>query len=125
MIIDTSAILAVLFREAQAEWVADQLSSERTHFTSTVNLAECLIRLEDLKPLRFQELADSLYAMDVRFEPPSLLEAQIAAAARKTYPINFGDCFAYALAKSTGLPLLTLDEDFRATDANVLIPPRL
>lgn len=42
--------------------------------------------------------------------------ADIAARARLTFPLNLGDCFAYALARAEQCPILTLDEDFRAVD---------
>ena len=61
--------------------------------------------------------------MDIRFIPPDREQAELAAEARLRFPLNFGDCFAYALARSTGLPPLTLDSDFRALDVPVILPP--
>ena len=70
---------------------------------STVNLTECLIRLRDRQP----QLADALEARvlesGIRFVPPDVAQAQLAADARLRYPLNLGDCFAYALAKAESL----------------------
>lgn len=51
-------------------------------------------------------------------------EALILIADRLRYPLNLGDCFAYALAKQEDCPLLTLDRDFRNTDIEVILPRR-
>jgi uncharacterized protein with PIN domain len=48
----------------------------------------------------------------------------LAAAARLKFPLNLGDCFAYALSAIENQPILTLDEDFRRCDRPLLIPPR-
>jgi ribonuclease VapC len=122
MIVDTSAVLALLFNEPTAVWVATQLSASQGHQMSTVNLAECLIRIRDLKPTTAVYLIDRLYAMDLTYISPTTEQAELVAIARTTYPLNFGDCFAYALAKSMNLPLLTLDADFRKTDLTILAP---
>lgn len=42
--------------------------------------------------------------------------------ARLRYPLNLGDCFAYALAKDEDRTLLTLDRDFRRSDLRVILP---
>lgn len=90
---------------------------------STVNLTECLIILRQRLPDQFQELSKRLLASSIEFIAPDDSQAAIAARARFQYPLNLGDCFAYALARSQNLPLLTLDTDFRATDVTVLLPP--
>jgi ribonuclease VapC len=61
---------------------------------------------------------------DVPAVAPTRHHAELAAAARLRYPLNLGDCFAYALAKAEGCPLLALDDDFRKTDIELIAPPR-
>ncbi len=90
---------------------------------STVNLAETLIRLQDQQPQLFPRLRDAVLASGIRFVAPDERQAEIAAAARHRFPINLGDCFAYALAVVEACPILTLDPDFARTDRPVLMPP--
>ncbi len=124
MVVDTSVILAVLFDESWAEWSSEQLTSHAAELRmSTVNLVETLIRLEDRQPKLFARLEDQLLTSGIRFVAPDVEQARIAAAARLRFPLNLGDCFAYALAVAEKCPLLTLDADFRRLDVEVLLPP--
>jgi len=123
MVIDTSAILAIYFNQKHALWILGQIEAcPAVLLMSTVNLAECLILLKDRNASGYCKLADRLLGEPIRFVPPSSSQAQIAAEARFKYPLNLGDCFAYALAKENDEPLLTLDGDFRRTDLKVIIP---
>lgn len=61
-------------------------------------------------------------ARSIRLIPPTSVQAEMAAAARIRYPLNLGDCFAYALAKDDDVALLTLDRDFRSTDVFLMLP---
>ena len=54
--------------------------------------------------------------------PPSITPAR-PAAARLRYPLNLGDCFAYALSAAENCPILTLDSDFQKCDRPILFPP--
>jgi hypothetical protein len=65
---------------------------------STVNLAEALIRIRDRQPQRADELSAHLLNSGIRFIAPDEAQAAIAARARHAFPLNLGDCFAYALA---------------------------
>lgn len=89
---------------------------------STVNLTELLILVQDRQPQYAQEIIEKIFSSSIRFIPPSTEQAKIAALARLEYPLNLGDCFAYALAKVEGCSILTLDEAFRKTDLNVVLP---
>ena len=126
MVVDTSALLALLLGEPAAAWVAEQLQGHSTDLLmSTVNLTETLIRLHDLRPAAFDSVERRLVRGDIRYVPPTIEHAQIAAAARLRFPLNLGDCFAYALAVAEGVPILTLDRDFRGVDCQVItLPPR-
>jgi ribonuclease VapC len=124
MVVDTSALLAVFFGEPSAPWVAEQLAAHsRALRMSTVNLAEALIRIRDRQPQLADELEERLLASGIRFVAPDVRQAQIAATARLTFPLNLGDCFAYALAKAEDCAILAVDADFRAVDRPVLLPP--
>ncbi len=104
-------------------WAADQLNRCPGPLRmSTVNLTETLIRIRDQRPTLADELQRQLLASAIRFVPPDAHQADIAARARLTFPLNLGDCFAYALARVENCPILTLDEDFRAVDVPVVLP---
>jgi ribonuclease VapC len=124
MVVDTSALLAVLFAEPHGEWVADRLSESAGELRmSTVNLAETLVLLRDRQPRLFDALEERVMTSGIRFVPPDVEQARIAAAARLRYPLNFGDCFAYALAVRDHCALLAIDTDFRSTGIEVVLPP--
>lgn len=123
MVIDSSAILAVYFREPTAPWVSRQTDAAPRVLMSTVNLAESLMRIRDKHPAKADDLERRLLASRTEFVAPDVSQATLAAHARGRYPLNLGDCFAYALAKTQNLPLLTLDRDFRSTDVQVILPP--
>ncbi|MBI5478798.1 MAG: type II toxin-antitoxin system VapC family toxin [Deltaproteobacteria bacterium] len=124
MVVDTSALLALLFGEPSASWVAAQLTAHAGALRmSTVNLAETLIRLRDRQPHLADQLEQRVLTSGIRFVPPDVRQAQTAARARLAYPLNLGDCFAYALAAAEGCGILTIDRDFRAVDRPVLLPP--
>ena len=90
---------------------------------STVNLTECLIVLRQRAPNRADELIERFLNAGIEFVSPDVIQSKLAATARLQYPFNLGDCFAYALAKTQGLPLLTLDRDFRTADIQLILPP--
>jgi ribonuclease VapC len=122
MVIDTSILLAIFFNEKKSSWAEEQMEKNVTALRmSTVNLAETLILLQDRQPQFFETIRDEILSSPIRFVPPSVSQAEIAASARLEYPLNLGDCFAYALAKEEGCPILTLDPDFKKTDVQVLI----
>jgi ribonuclease VapC len=123
VIVDTSILLAVFFAEPDGEWAVGQLEEHAAALRmSTVNLAGVPILLEDRQPQLFEELADRILSSGIRFVAPDVEQARIAARARLRYPLNLGDCFAYALAKVEDCPVLTLDKDSRATDVPVVLP---
>mgnify|MGYP000511511829 CR=1 FL=1 len=123
MILDTSILLAIYFNEPMGLWALDQLERAGEPLQmSTVNLTETLILLRDRNKSGFAKLRERLFQEPIKYVPPSTSQAQIAAEARLKFPINLGDCFAYALAHESKEALITLDEDFIKTDITVLIP---
>jgi ribonuclease VapC len=123
LVVDSSVLLAIYFDEPLAVWAADRLVEHAGELRmSTVNLTEVLIRLRDRKPEQASEFEERLLASGIRFLAPDVEQARIAAEARLLYPLNLGDCFAYALATAESCPLLTLDRDFRSLPCEVLTP---
>ena len=123
MVVDTSVILAIFFKEKHAEWAAEQMNMHAKELRmSTVNLTETLIHLRDKQPQLFTSLEEKLLYSGIRFVAPDLEQAQIAAEARCKFPLNLGDCFAYALAAQEDCPILTLDKDFRVLNAEIIHP---
>ena len=123
MTVDSSLILSILFAEPTAEWCENQLASNAGQLCmSTVNLTEVLIRLRDRRPADLDRLEREILNSGIEFVPPDIEQARIAARARLDFPLNLGDCFAYALARTRNVGLLTLDHDFRAVDIPVVFP---
>jgi ribonuclease VapC len=89
---------------------------------STVNYAEALILVADRSPAAAVHVREAVESSSIRLVSPSVQHAEIAAIARGRYPLNLGDCFAYALAKGEDCPVLTLDRDFRRTDVAAVLP---
>ncbi len=124
MIVDTSAVLAILFNEEDAEIYAQAISKAESRRMSAVNFVESAIVVEAQTKERGSRQFDAFFRRaGIVIEP--VTEEQ-AHAARQAYTdfgkahhaagLNFGDCFAYALAKATGEPLLFKGKDFRKTD---------
>jgi ribonuclease VapC len=123
LVVDTSIILAIYFDEPHGSWASEQLQQHAdTLCMSTVNLTEALIRIRDRQPGLAVDFQERLLNSGIRFIAPDEKQAMIAAEARLAFPLNLGDCFAYALAKSEDCPILTLDADFRSTDCIVVHP---
>jgi len=123
MVVDTSILIAVFFNEKQGPWAVDRLQEYRGDLQmSTVNYAEALILIQDRQPGLLQEIRDAIETSSIRLIAPSSSQAEVAASARLRYPLNLGDCFAYALAKQERCAVLTLDRDFRKTDVPVVLP---
>jgi ribonuclease VapC len=124
MVIDTSALLAVFFNEPKGSSIAKILKDHATELRmSTVNLTETLILIQDRQPQLFEGMRTMLLTSSIRFVAPDNSQAEIAADARMRLPLNLGDCFAYALAKSENCRILTLDEGFRETDVPLVKIP--
>ncbi len=124
MIVDTSAVLAVLFGEPDAERYERAIAGASRCRMSVASLLEAAIVLES------RSGAAGGHELDV-FVERALIElapvtAEHAQAARRAWRrfgngnhpagLNFGDCFAYALAEATREPLLFKGRDFALTD---------
>jgi ribonuclease VapC len=124
MIIDTSAALAVVLGEPGFEVFASAISASATRRISAASFLEASIVAETRAGDRGLRQFDSfIRESEPAIEPVTHEHALIAREGFSNYGkgrhpagLNFGDCFAYALAKSTGEPLLFKGEDFRQTD---------
>jgi len=124
MIIDTSALIAILFNEADADLYANALANSEHRLMSAANYLESGITIDRQRGAAAGRQLDSLISRaEVIVEAVTREQADIARQAyldfgKGVHPagLNFGDCFSYALAKSLGMPLLFKGEDFALTD---------
>jgi ribonuclease VapC len=127
MIIDTSALVAVLDQELEAERIVRTLASAPERILSAANLVEVGIVMQARRGDDGARDLDLLLAkLRVDIEVVTANQADIARKAFRRYGrgrhaanLNFGDCFAYALAKCTSAPLLFKGDDFGQTDVMV------
>ena len=124
MIVDTSAVLAVLFDEPDAERYVRALAGASRCRMSAVSFLEAAIVLESRAGAAAGPNLDLLLERaPIELEPVTLEHAQAARRAWRRFgrgnhraALNFGDCFAYALAEATREPLLFKGQDFALTD---------
>jgi ribonuclease VapC len=128
VVLDSSAIVAMMLREPTASSLANALDHVRPRLASAATVLESSLVLQQrLGPSADVLLDDFLRDFDVEvvaFDGGHLREARDAARryGRGRHPaaLNFGDCFSYALAMTRGLPLLFVGEDFARTDVTAL-----
>jgi ribonuclease VapC len=128
VVIDTSALLAVLFSEPSADRLLRLLESSPAGSLSAASLLEAGIvtqrRLGDEGEARLDRLVQRL---GVAIVPVSREQVEIARSAYRRFGkgrhpagLNYGDCFSYALARAQGEPLLFVGDDFGRTDVQVV-----
>ena len=124
MVIDTSALVAILGMEREAASLARALEADQLRLISAAALVEAAIVIESRYGEAGGRELDLLIAkaeIEVRaVDAGQVLFAREAwrryGKGRHPAGLNFGDCFSYALAKATGEPLLFKGEDFAKTD---------
>jgi ribonuclease VapC len=124
MIVDTSAIIAILRDEADASKISKALQRAAKRRISAANYVEAAIITDSNRnPILSRRFDDLLREGDIVIEPVTAEQARIAREAYRDFGkgqhragLNFGDCFAYALARVSGEPLLFKGDDFRHTD---------
>lgn len=127
MIVDTSALLAILFQEPEAERIAVALARAEQRALAAPSFLEASILLQARRGDEAVRSLDLLLArFNIEITPFGADQARIARAAFKRFgkgrhkaALNFGDCIAYALARHTGEPLLFKGADFSQTDVAV------
>ena len=124
MIVDTSAIMAILFGESGAERYDEVIAQAPRCRMSVANFLEAAIVLESRSgDAAGHELDAFLEEAEIELEPVTPEQAQAARLAWRRFGkgnhpagLNFGDCFAYSLAEAAREPLLFKGRDFALTD---------
>jgi ribonuclease VapC len=128
MVIDTSALVAMLNGEPEAERFEAAVQADRVRLMSTASYLEAAIVIE----ARFGELggreldlwlhraAVDLVGVDSDQADAARIAYRMYGKGRHRAGLNYGDCFSYALAKVSGQPLLFKGDDFAHTDIRVV-----
>ncbi|ACS61064.1 PilT protein domain protein (plasmid) [Rhizobium leguminosarum bv. trifolii WSM1325] len=124
MIIDTSALVAILYREPEAASFVKIIHDAELTRISVANYVELSMVVEgQLGPDGMRQAEAFFRRAGIIIEPVTLEHCELARQAfldfgqgRHKAGLNFGDCFAYALAKASGEPLLFKGNDFAQTD---------
>ncbi len=131
MIIDTSALLAILRDEPDAALYAEAIQVVESRRLSAVSFVEAAVVVDGGRdPVASRGFDELLQEAQIIVTPITEAQARIARDAYRDFgrgsghpaKLNFGDCFAYALAKATGEPLLFKGKDFVHTDVKRALP---
>lgn len=128
MIVDTSVIVAILRNEPEAAAIGEALERPQIRRMSAVSYVEAAVVVDSNRnPVLSRRLDDLLRDLGITIEPVTLNQARIAREAYRDFGkgrhragLNFGDCFAYALAKEKGESLIFKGDDFHHTDVACL-----
>jgi ribonuclease VapC len=125
VIIDTSAIVAILRAEAEAPQFARAIAADSSRRVSAVSYVEAAAVIDASRdPVASREFDELFREAKLVVEPVTPAQARIAREAYRDFGkgskhpagLNLGDCFAYALAKEAAEPLLFKGDDFKHTD---------
>jgi len=125
VILDSSALIAILRSEPEAPAFADAIENAAVRRISAASYVEAAAVIDGSRdPVLSRRFDDLLRDAQIRIEPVTEIQARLAREAYRDYgrgsghpaKLNFGDCFAYALARDMGEPLLFKGGDFSSTD---------
>jgi len=127
VIVDSSALIAILREEPEAEEFAEALNLAPVRRISAVTYVETGIVTDcNRDPVLSHRFDTLIEKAGIQVESVSRRQAEIARQAYRDFgkgrhkaKLNLGDCFAYALAKEMDEPLLCKGDDFRRTDVEV------
>ena len=127
MVIDTSALAAIFFVEPERQSFLEAIATAESRLLSAATVLETGMVLEGRQgEAAGREFDLFVVRADLQVVPVDAEQADIARSAWRKYgkgrhraALNFGDCFAYALAKTTGEVLLAKGTDFSLTDIQV------
>lgn len=128
MIIDTSAVIAILRNEPEAEGFASAIEHADRRRISAANFLEAAVVIDsDRDPVASRCFDDFIREAKLEIEPVTGVHAAVAREAYRRFgkggghpaQLNFGDCFAYALAQANGESLLFKGDDFIHTDITI------
>jgi ribonuclease VapC len=135
IVVDSSAVVAILFGETASDVLLAVLGSDQVRVMSAANYLETGTvlagRRTSAPEAAIADLDAFLAEAGIDLAPVDAEQARIALRARIRYgrgmghggTLNFGDCFAYALACSRGAKLLFVGDDFHSTDILPAIRP--
>jgi ribonuclease VapC len=124
-VVDSSAVIAILRQEVDADTYLDAIDTAGALRMSAANHLEAAIVIDSARdPVASRRFDQFITEACIQVEPVTPAQARVARDACRDYgkgsghkaSLNFGDCFAYALAKETGEPLLFKGDDFTMTD---------
>jgi ribonuclease VapC len=124
MVIDTSALAAIFFAEPERQLFLAAITAAETRLLSAASVLETGIVLEGRQgEAAGREFDLFVVRANLQIVPVDAEQAELARSAWRKFgkgrhpaALNYGDCFSYALAKSTGDPLLAKGTDFALTD---------
>jgi ribonuclease VapC len=124
MVLDTSALLAILMAEPEAEGFAVAIEHDPIRLVSAGSMLETAIVVESRRgDAGGRELDLLLFKAGISLTPVDAEQVEVARQAFRLFGkgrhpagLNFGDCFAYALSRVSGQPLLFKGDDFAQTD---------
>lgn len=131
IVIDSSALIAIFRQEEEAVSFARRIIADGQPMMSAANLVEASIVLRSMKgvsPAKAEQwLDDFMVEAGIQIEPVTTDQARFARSAHLRFgkgtghraALNYGDCFAYALAKAMDAPLLCKGNDFPLTDIQI------
>lgn len=128
MVIDTSALLAIFLGEPERQSFLEHIRQDGSRLLSTANALETAIVLEARRgEVAGREMDLFMHRLSIELVPVDAAQVEVARAGWRKYgkgrhpaSLNFGDCFAYALSKTSGEPLLAKGNDFPKTDVQYL-----
>lgn len=125
MIVDTSALVAILRDEPEAAAFANAIERADTRRLSAVSFVEAAVVIDGARdPIASRRFDELVRAAGLTIEPVTEAQARVAREAYRDFgrgsghpaKLNLGDCFTYALARLSGEPLLFKGDDFGHTD---------
>jgi ribonuclease VapC len=131
VIIDSSALVAIMFAESDAAIYARAIRAARERRISAVNYVETAVVVDGRRdPIISRRFDDLLREANIIIERFDENQAHVAREAYRDFGrgsghparLNFGDCLAYALARCRGEPLLFKRDDFSQTDITPALP---
>ena len=130
MVIDASAILAILFDEPDQRRYGEAIEAATVRLVSAVTRVELAFVIEGRKRQAGRERLERFFQLSgAEIIAVTPQQAEIAVGAYRRFgrgrhraSLNIGDCFSYALAVATGHPLLFKGDDFTHTDIRAALP---
>ena len=132
IVVDSSAVIAIFRQEDDAAHFAQRIATDDDPIMSAANIVETSIVLRGLKKIPPDKaerwLDDFIETAGIRIEPVTREQASAARSAHLRFEkgtghgaaLNYGNCFAYGLAKEMNVPLLCKGKDFPLTDIGIV-----